>query len=150
MNENCHKSRTSHDIDIKLRPVTKLSKKNAATSKIFEEDIMSINCDVIVIFLIYGQFGAIHKPDFRRVACKTYISININLLSHKNWQNNQKISNIAFIPLLWVKLLFSPIMRFFFQKKKNSHFSRIKRKGALVLKRIFSETTYLPNFKFLA
>ena len=83
MNENCHKSRTSHDIDIKLRPVTKLSKKNAATSKIFEEDIMSINCDVIVIFLIYGQFGAIHKPDFRCVACKTYISININLLSHK-------------------------------------------------------------------
>ena len=84
MNENCHKSRTSHDIDIKLGPVTKLRKKNATTSKIFEEDIMSINCDVIVIFLIYGQFGGIHKPDFRRVACKTYISININLLSHKS------------------------------------------------------------------
>ena len=30
------------------------------------------NCDVIVIFPIYGQFGAIQKPDSERIACKTY------------------------------------------------------------------------------
>ena len=42
---------------------------------------MSKNCEVIVIFLIYGQFGAIRMPDSGRLVCKTYIFINSNLLS---------------------------------------------------------------------
>ena len=42
---------------------------------------MSENCDVIDIFPIYGQFGAMRKPDSGRIVCKTYIFININLLS---------------------------------------------------------------------
>ena len=45
---------------------------------------MSENCDVIAIFLIYSQFGATWKPDSGRIACKTYISTNSNLLSYKN------------------------------------------------------------------
>ena len=42
------------------------------------------NSDVIVIFPIYGQYGAIRKPDARRIVCKTYVFINNNLLSYKN------------------------------------------------------------------
>ena len=42
---------------------------------------MSANWDVIVTFPIYGHFGAIWKPDSRRIVCKTYIFINSNLLS---------------------------------------------------------------------
>ena len=49
---------------------------------------MSENCDVIVIFPIYGQFGAIRKPDSGRIVCKTYVFINSNLLSYKNWKQN--------------------------------------------------------------
>ena len=49
---------------------------------------MSANCDVIVIFLIYGQLGAIRKPDAGRMVCKSYILINSNLLSYKNWKQN--------------------------------------------------------------
>ena len=49
---------------------------------------MSGNCDVIVIFRISGQFGAIRKPDSRLVVCKTYIFINNNLLSYKKWKQN--------------------------------------------------------------
>ena len=82
--ENCHNSRTSDDIDMKFGPVTKLDKRNKATSKIFDDDAMSANCDVIVIFLIYGQFGAIQKLDSRRIVCETYIFIKSNLLSLKN------------------------------------------------------------------
>ena len=82
--ENCHNSRTSDDIDMKLGPVTKLDKRNKITSKKFDDDVMSENCDVIVIFPIYGQFGAIRKPDSGRIVCKTYIFINSNLLSYKN------------------------------------------------------------------
>ena len=43
-------------------PVTKLGKRNETTSKIFDDDIMSENCDVIVVFPICGQFGA-HPED---------------------------------------------------------------------------------------
>ena len=48
--ENCHKSRTSHDIGMKLGPVTKLDKRNTATSKTSDDDVMSENCNVIVFF----------------------------------------------------------------------------------------------------
>ena len=37
---------------------------------------MSENCDVILIFTIYDQLGAIWKPDSRRIVCKTYNFIN--------------------------------------------------------------------------
>ena len=49
---------------------------------------MSANCGVIVIFLIYGQFGAIRKPDSGRIVSKIYIFINSNLLSYKTWKQN--------------------------------------------------------------
>ena len=45
-------------------------------SKKVEDDVMSGNCDVIVIFPIYVQFGAIQKPDKGRIVFKTYIFIN--------------------------------------------------------------------------
>ena len=40
---------------MKRRPVTELGKRNKATSKNVD-DVISANYDVIVIFLIYGQF----------------------------------------------------------------------------------------------
>ena len=43
---------------MKLGPVTKLDKRNKTTSKTFDNDIMSTNCDITVTFSIYGQFGA--------------------------------------------------------------------------------------------
>ena len=49
---------------------------------------MSENCDVIDILPIYGQFGAIRKPDSWRIVCKTYIFINSKHLSYKNWKQN--------------------------------------------------------------
>ena len=49
---------------------------------------MSEICDVIAIFLIYGQFGAIQKPNSGCIVCKTFIFINSNLLSYKNWKQN--------------------------------------------------------------
>ena len=73
---------------MKFRPVTKLDKRNKILPKIFDEDIMLANCDVIVIFFIYGQFGAIQKPDSGCIVCKIYIFINSNLLSCKNRKQN--------------------------------------------------------------
>ena len=67
-----------------LGPETKHDKRNKTTSKKFVDDVMSENCDVIAIFPICDQFEVIWKPDSRRIACKTYIFINSNLLSSKN------------------------------------------------------------------
>ena len=69
---------------MKLGPLTKFDKRSKTTSKKFDDDVMSENCDLIDIFPIYDQFGAIRKPDSGRIVCKTYIFINSNLLSYKN------------------------------------------------------------------
>ena len=47
--ENCHNSRTSIDIDMKLEPVSELDKRNTTTSKKFDDDAMSENCDGVRI-----------------------------------------------------------------------------------------------------
>ena len=75
-------------MDMNLRPVTKLDKKNKATSKKFDDDVLSSNCGVTVIFSIYSQFGALRKSDSGRIVCKTYIFINSNLFTYKNWKQN--------------------------------------------------------------
>ena len=49
---------------------------------------MSGNCDVIVIFRIFGQFGAVQRPDSGHKASKSYVFTNSNLLLHKNWKQN--------------------------------------------------------------
>ena len=69
---------------MKLGPVTKFDKRNKKTSKKFDENVMSASCDVIVIFSIYSQFGAIWTSNSGRIVCKTYIFINTILLSYKN------------------------------------------------------------------
>ena len=57
--ENCYNSRTSDDIEMKLRPVTKRDNRNKTRSKRFDNDFMSKKCDAIVIFRIFGQSGAV-------------------------------------------------------------------------------------------
>ena len=52
INKSCYNSRASNDINIKLGPVTKIGKTNATTSKNFDDDVLSADCDVIVIFTI--------------------------------------------------------------------------------------------------
>ena len=68
INKNFSNSRTSSDVDIKVGPVTNLTREtrqrqNLKKKKKIKDDIMSTNCDIIVIFPIYSQFGPIQKPD---------------------------------------------------------------------------------------
>ena len=48
----------SDDIDMKLEPVTKIDKRNKLILKKIDGDVLSANCNVIVIFPIDGQFGS--------------------------------------------------------------------------------------------
>ena len=68
---------------MKLGPVTKLDKRNK-TSKKFDVDVMSENCDVIGIFRIFGQFGAVQRLDSgQSLQCKSYVFSNSNPLSYE-------------------------------------------------------------------
>ena len=69
---------------MKLGPVTKHDKKNKTTPNKVDDAVMSKNCDAIAIFQIYGQSGAIQKPDSGRIVGKTFI--NSNFLSYKNYK----------------------------------------------------------------
>ena len=71
---------------MKLGPVTKVDNRNKIPSKIFEDNVMSENYNVIIIFSIYEQFGAIRKPGSESTVYKTYS--NSNHLSYKNWKQN--------------------------------------------------------------
>ena len=73
---------------MKLGPVTKLDESKKSTTKKFDDDVMSANCETIVIFLIHGQFGAIRELDSERIVYKNYIFINSNILCYKNWKQN--------------------------------------------------------------
>ena len=73
---------------MKVTPVTKLDKRNKTTLKSFDDRVILENCNVIVIFPIYGLFGAIRRPDSGRIVRKSCIFVNSNLLSYKNWKQN--------------------------------------------------------------
>ena len=47
---------------MKLRPVTKLDKRNTEMSKKVDNDIMLTNCDVIIFIPINVQFPSIRSP----------------------------------------------------------------------------------------
>ena len=129
--ENCHTQEPVKILTSNLDQQLNLTREKNSVKK-------------IDIFPIYGQFGAIWKPDSGRLVCKTYIFINSNLLSYKNWKKKYRISNTALTLLPWITILFPPKNADFLQKKADT--SRIKR--ALVLKGIFSETTYGRVLKY--
>ena len=68
----------------KLTSVTKLANGNKTMSKKCDDDVMSENCAVITIFPIYGQFGAIRKPDSGAWSVKLIFSLIVTFLSFKN------------------------------------------------------------------
>ena len=68
---------------MKLATVTKLDKRNKKKETNLTMTSCQKKCEVNAIFSIYGQFGAIRKPDSGRLVCKTYLFINDNLSSYK-------------------------------------------------------------------
>ena len=89
------------------------------------------NCDVIVIFPIYSHFGAMQKPDSKRMVCKSYILIIVTFCLTKTKSRTKK-----FVTQFSCYCFES---RYYFCNK-NADISKIK--GFLELKGIFSETTY--------
>ena len=125
---------------MKFGPVTKLDKRNKKMSKKIHDDAMSETSDVIDIFPIYGQFGAIRKPiPAVKLIFLLILAFYLTKTESRTKKSSTQLSHYCFE---W---------RYYFGQKR-IFFCKIKR--ALELKGIFSETkhvcTYVPNFKFLA
>ena len=103
--------------------VTKLDKRNKATSKMFYDKVMSANCEVIVVFPIYVKFRVIPKPHSGYVVKLTFLLIVIFYLT-KTENRTKKISNIALTLVLWVTFYFCQKWWFL---QKNADISRIKK-----------------------
>ena len=95
---------------------------------------MTSNCDVIAIFPIYGQFGAIGKPISGRIVSKTYIFFYLTKTESRTKKSLTQHSHYCFE------------YRFYFGEKNSDFFQKsadiFKTKTDLVLTGIFSETTY--------
>ena len=120
--ENCHNSRTSNETNMKFESITKLHKRIKTTSKKIDDDVVSTNNDAKVIFLIYDQFGAISKADFRCNICKTYIFNNDNLSSYKN-RTKKSLTHLSHYCFEW-RYYFCKY--WFFAKKKNADINKVK------------------------
>ena len=68
---------------MKLGSVTKQDNRNKKPPKKFDDDVMSANCDISVVFRFLADLGQIRQPDSSRIVCKPYVFINSNLLSKK-------------------------------------------------------------------
>ena len=59
---------------MKLRAVPKIDKTNTVTIEESGDYVVLANCDVVVIFPVYGKFGAIRKLDSGHMVCNYLFS----------------------------------------------------------------------------
>ena len=69
---------------MKFGPVTKLDKRNKKTSKKFDDDIMSGNCNVIVIFQFMDNLEQSESKIPDAISVKLTFSITANFYFAKN------------------------------------------------------------------
>ena len=108
---NCHNSRTSDDIDMKLEPITKLDKRNKNYWKNWRRRHVGKwwrNCHFCELWPIWKN------SDSGCIVFKTYILNNSNLLSCKNWKQFATqlsshiiaLSKVLFLPAYQEMLIF--------------------------------------------
>ena len=83
INDNYHNSKYSHDIDIKLEPVTKCDKRKTAALQKFDVDVELTNCDLIV-FLTNFQPSGSWIPDAWSINLTFSLIVTFYLTSTEN------------------------------------------------------------------
>ena len=86
---------------MKLGPVPKRDKRNKKPSKRIDDDVMSTNCDVIIIFQISGKFGAIrnHIPEAESVNKLTFsitVTFYLEKAENRTKKSPTKLSHYCF------------------------------------------------------
>ena len=129
---------------MKIGPVTKINKRNKATWKKFDDNVMLVNLHAIA----NDHFGPIRELDSRHIACQTYIFSNSNLLFCKTENRTKKISNTGLTLLLWVRILFWPKNSDFCKKILTS--AKLRGLWWFIFWNYIGMCTYVPSLKFLA
>ena len=73
---------------MKLGPATKINKRNKTVSK--RIDFILGNCDIIVIFPIYSQFGAIQERILELQSIKLMFSLTVSFYLTKIGNETKK------------------------------------------------------------
>ena len=81
---------------MKFGPVTKLDKRNKTTSKEFDNDVMSTNCDVIVIFPIYGQFGVVQMGDSAKLTFSLLVTFHLTKTENRTKKFLTQLTHYCF------------------------------------------------------
>ena len=100
---------------MKHGPVTKLDKINKSTTKKFADDAMFANFNVIIIFPIYDQFGAIRTPDSGRAVCKAFSLIVTFYHSKTENRTKKSLTQLSRYSFEW-RCYFCPKMLTFCKK----------------------------------
>ena len=61
-----------------------MTRETKELQKNISDGVMLENCDIIAIFRIFGQFGAVRRRDSGHRVFKCYVFSNSNFLSYKN------------------------------------------------------------------
>ena len=69
---------------MKLGPAPKIDKTNTETIEESGDYVVLANCDVVVIFPVYGKFGAIRKLDSGHMVCIYLFSSTATFYLTKN------------------------------------------------------------------
>ena len=83
INENYHNSKSSHDIDIKLEPVTKRDKRNTATLQKIDVDVELTNSD-LTVFLANFQPSGSWIPDAWSINLTFSLKVTFYLTATEN------------------------------------------------------------------
>ena len=89
--ENCHNSRTSDDVDMKLVSETELDKRNKKKTSKNDNDVMSENCDVTDIFLILANLKQSGDRMLETESAKVMFSLTVTFCLTKT-ENRAKNS----------------------------------------------------------
>ena len=118
------------NIDMNLVPVLDLKRETRQPPKI-DDRVMSENCDVIVFFLIYGQFTAIRKPNSGSMSIKLIFSLIVIFYPTEPENRTKKsLTQLLYYCFDYRYCFYQKILIF------------LRKKCILVRKGIFSETKY--------
>ena len=114
------------------------------TAKKFDYDVMSANCDIIVISQIYDQFGSFCKPNSGRMVLLAFsLKVTLNLTKTEN-RTKKSLTQLSY----------HCFEQRYYYHQKCWFFSEHSEVEVLVLKGIFCEAkyayAYVPNFRFPA
>ena len=98
--ENCHNSRASDDIDMKLEPVSKLDKKNKTTQKKIDNDVMSkiVTSSPFFAFLsnLEQSGGRILDTEGAKVLFSVIVTISLTKTQNRTEKSPTQVSHYCF------------------------------------------------------